>query len=615
MNRLARPLLLLCLLLPLGALAVEGEQARPWHRLVGILQYLEADYPLAVQSQSAFELAEQRAFAAEAVAAAAQLGPQGERFMPRVRALQEKVLRGADPAEVSRECGQLVEELVQAGGLARAPRKAPDLALGRELYARSCASCHGPDGRAAVPLAKTLEPPPTNFHDPGAMAGLTAYRAFNAIRFGVPGTAMAGLPALSEEQRWSLAFYLFTLRQPPCEGTPPRASLEQLATLTDPQLAQAFGGEAQLPCLRQELPQADEGSALASARADVERALRLGQQGDLAGARLALLDAYLKGVEPAEATLRLRSPGLVQELEAGFLRARYAAEQRQPEALQREARALLASLDKAQQTSAPTFLSVFWLALLILLREGFEATLIVAALLAVLQKLQAPAQARLVHAGWVCALAVGALAFLFGRQLLAGANQELMEGITALVAVAMLLYSALWLNARAHVSQFMGELRQKMQGALGRGSRLGLFVISFSAVLRESFETAVFLQGLAVDSVSAVLWGVAAGALLLTALVLFVRRVGYRLPMKALFQVSTALMVATAVILLGKGLHALQEVAVLPLSPLPFVQVDFLGIYPDALSLVPQLLLALAPLAYRALARRRSAAATSPPPR
>ncbi len=65
----------------------------------------------------------------------------------------------------------------------------------------------------------------------------------------------------------------------------------------------------------------------------------------------------------------------------------------------------------------------------------------------------------------------------------------------------MLLYSALWLNARAHISQFMGELRQKMQGALGRGSRVGLFVISFSAVLRESVETAVFLQGLALDSV------------------------------------------------------------------------------------------------------------------
>jgi high-affinity iron transporter len=165
------------------------------------------------------------------------------------------------------------------------------------------------------------------------------------------------------------------------------------------------------------------------------------------------------------------------------------------------------------------------------------------------------------------------------------------------------------------VSQFMGELRQKTQGALGRGSSVGLFLISFSAVLRESFETAVFLQGLAVDSVSAVLWGVAAGALLLTALVLFVRRVGYRLPMKALFRTSTVLMVATAIILLGKGLHALQEVAVLPLLPIPFAQVDFLGIYPDALSLVPQVLLALAPLGYGAVKRRSQARLEAAAPR
>ena len=101
----------------------------------------------------------------------------------------------------------------------------------------------------------------------------------------------------------------------------------------------------------------------------------------------------------------------------------------------------------------------------------------------------------------------------------------------------------------------------------------------------------MFLQGLALDSAAGVAWGALAGVVALLALVLFVNRVGYRLPMKTLFNASTVLLVVTAVMLLGKGLHALQEVGVLPLAPIPFFTVDLLGIYPDAVSLVPQLVL------------------------
>jgi high-affinity iron transporter len=178
--------------------------------------------------------------------------------------------------------------------------------------------------------------------------------------------------------------------------------------------------------------------------------------------------------------------------------------------------------------------------------------------------------------------------------------------VAALVAVGMLLYAALWLNARANMSKFMGELREKMQGALGRGSVVGLFGIAFSAALRESVETAIFLQGLALDSASGVLWGCVAGAVALTVLVLFVNRVGYKLPMKTLFKASTVLLVVTSIILLGKGLHALQEVAVLPLKPLPFVTIEPLGIFPDAMSLIPQAVLTAIPLILFFIKRRGS---------
>jgi high-affinity iron transporter len=333
--------------------------------------------------------------------------------------------------------------------------------------------------------------------------------------------------------------------------------------------------------------------------------MRRGAAGDTAGAKAALLDAYLNGLEPVEPKLSSRDAALVRKLEEAFLRARLAAERGSPQ-LQDEGRELVSLLDQARRStgSAADLVSTMWLTLLIMLREGFEATIIVAALLAALKKMKATAYVRVVHAGWMSALGVGAVAYVLGRHLLAGAQREWMEAVAALLAVVMLLYAALWLNARSNMSQFMGELRQKMQGALGRGSLAGLFFIAFTAVLRESFETALFLQGLALDSPAGVAWGALLGVVAILALVLFVNRLGYRLPMKTLFTASTVLLVVTAVMLLGKGLHSLQEVGALPLVPLRFVTVDLLGIYPDMVSLAPQGLLATLPLALVLLRRR-----------
>jgi high-affinity iron transporter len=92
----------------------------------------------------------------------------------------------------------------------------------------------------------------------------------------------------------------------------------------------------------------------------------------------------------------------------------------------------------------------------------------------------------------------------------------------------------------------------------------------------------------------------------LAVLVLFINRVGYKLPMKTLFKASTVLLVVTAVILLGKGLRALQEVGMVPLSPIPLFTFEPLGIFPDALTFFPQLVLAAIPIVMLVIKRRGS---------
>jgi high-affinity iron transporter len=579
-----------------GSTAAAAAEASDWQRAVGLLQYLSSDYPAAVQAADATELAEQRALAEEAVAAVASLGEAGQPFQPRLAALAARIAQGVDAEGVARDCRRLVEDLSRAGGLQRSPRTAPDMAGGARLFQEDCAVCHASDGSGDCPVGARLQPRPADLRAPERMGPYSAYRAFNLLALGVEGTAMPSFPTLSEEERWALAFHLQTLRQPACSHAPPRASLERLANATDAELAAEYGAD-EVPCLRRVMPRLDEDEALAAARSGLDEALRLGNAGNFAAARQVLLDTYLQRFEPMEPSLRVRQPALVQRFEEGLVRARLYAEREDGRFLP-EAQGLRNLLEDAaharhgpQQTA-----TVFWFALLVVVREGFEVVIVIAALLAVLKKMGQSRQARVVHAGWVTALVAGALCFLFGRHLLEGANRELMEGIGGLLASAMLVYAALWLNSKANLRRYMGELRERMQGALGRGSVAGLFAISFTALFRESFETAIFLQGLSIDSPRGVLLGAAVGLTAMVGLVLLIRKVGYVLPMKPLFTLSTWVLYATAVVLLGQGLHALQETGLLPLLPVRGPRLDTLGIFPDALTLLPQLGMALAPL-------------------
>ncbi len=563
--------------------------------MVGILQYLESDYPPAARSHTDSELAEHRALIAEGLSTLSQLGPRARPFEAQLQSLSARIGRAEDPDGVSRDCAQLIEDLAATAGLSRSPRRPPDLERAKELYAVGCAACHGADGSGKVEIADQLQPKPASFLEAEPLDASSPYKVFNLLTFGIDGTSMPSFSIWKDDDRWAVAFYLFTLRQRPCEHKPPRASLETLANSTDPQLASAFGPK-EIACLRRVPPTMDDERSLLIARSGIEKALRLAGQGRTSEARQAIVDAYLRGIEPIEPVLKRRSPQLVKELERTFMRARLDAETNQPQ-LADDSRRLLSLIDRARHRSSGShdFWSVFWLALLVLVREGFEATVVIAALLAVLKKMQQREQERIVHAGWLSAIAVGALAFFFGHQLLAGADRELLEAIVALVAVAMLVYAALWLNARSTMRRFMGGLRARMQGAVGSGSVVGLFTVAFTAMLRESFETAVFLQGMSIDSPAGVAWGASGGIAALVGLMIFVNRVGYRLPMKALFNGSTVLLLLTAVVLLGKGLHALQTLGVLPLWPVPLFELEPLGIYPDLYSFGPQLLLAAAP--------------------
>jgi high-affinity iron transporter len=591
-----------------------GTEGPEWDRAVGLLEYIGGDYRGAIESKDADELAEQKGLANEIVLSLKPASAGDLQFLSRAEGLSRDIANQASADSIERDTKRLADDIVTSKQLIRAPKVTPSLEDGARVFEAHCSRCHGADGRADTAMAQALKPPPANFHSAERMASVTPYKVFNTTRYGIPQTSMVPIPSLTDSERWNVSFYALSLRHRNCDNatfSSNNLTLDTLATQTDNALTTAYP-DANIACLRTRLPAANAQVLSNKAVAGIDEALRHAESGDFPAARKRLVDVYLTDIEPLEPALKVKNPALLKEIEIAFTAARSAAEAQSglTAPAERLKRALLQTQSKGP---AADFWSVFVAALLILLREGFEATVVVGALLAVLKKMNATTHTRLVHLGWSSALVVGALLFVFAERFFAGANREWMESLVALAAVGMLLYAALWLNARSTMSSFMTDLRGKMKSALSQQSAVGLFFIAFSSVARESVETVLFLQGLSTDSRSGVVWGTVAGLAVLLALVVFVRTVGFVLPMKALFSASTAVLLVTAVALLGKGLHGLQELDIVSFRPVWFVEWPMFGIFPDLVTLLSQTILTLGILVflYRPKSTARTAAATS----
>ena len=203
-------------------------------------------------------------------------------------------------------------------------------------------------------------------------------------------------------------------------------------------------------------------------------------------------------------------------------------------------------------------------AFLITLREGLEAALIVAIVMAYLRQLGRADQfgwvAAGVLAGVAVSLAAGAGVYVAVGEL-EGRAEELTEGIIALVAAAVLTWMIFWMRRQAR--SIGGELRSRVDQALAGGAVLGLASIVFVGVVREGLETALFLLAVIFDSsaVSTAI-GAFAGLALAVALGYGIYRGGQRINLRLFFQITGGLIIVVAAGLFAKGVHELQEAGV-----------------------------------------------------
>lgn len=202
-------------------------------------------------------------------------------------------------------------------------------------------------------------------------------------------------------------------------------------------------------------------------------------------------------------------------------------------------------------------------ALIVTLREGVEAALIVGITLAYLTKIERSDLRRTVYV----ALATAFTCSIAGAVILSRTqfNQDIFEGVVMLVA-AFFVMTMIWFMGRA-AKRLKGEIETKVGGFAAKGSGLGLFLFVFLMVLREGVETVLILTAVEFNSTQLLSFmGTLIGVLLAIVFgVMFVKG-SVRINLRRFFRVTTVILIFVAAQLVVSGLHELSENGVLPSS-------------------------------------------------
>jgi high-affinity iron transporter len=371
------------------------------------------------------------------------------------------------------------------------------------------------------------------------------------------------------------------------------------------------------------------------ARALVEEAVDAVARGDREeGYRLAR-EAYLDNYERVEIPLRLRDPNLVLDVEFDFAELRNGIRDGAPLGeIEETAANVQEGLDASERALSDTGVAApllaFGFSFMILFREGLEAVLIIAVLLGSLEAGRARSFKRPLAAGAGLAIVATAVTWVLAALVLdiAPVQRELLEGVTALVAVAVLFAITFWLVARLEHRRWMEFMRARVAGAIAAGSALAFAGLGFTAIYREGFELVLFYQALLLFAEGLLLWillGMAVAAVALVAAGYGILRLGKRLPLKPMLIVAASTLLLLSVAFAGNAVRALQEGDWLPVTPiegewarLPIFLAELTGIHPTREGLIIQAALlgvyalgAAYVFGFQRVRRRRAAEAAS----
>lgn len=495
------------LMLPLLAcfsLLALGEPLDGAAQALHLIGYIGADYPATVNAGQVVdpsEYQEQLEFldvlqglivALPAQAGRAEL-EQGS------RSLREAIVQrqpGEQVAVAARQLGARLAELYQ---VSQSPVLTPDPERGAPLYAQHCSVCHGDSGAGDGPAGIGMEPAPANLRDSARLDRLSLYDLYNTLGLGIEGTDMpAFADQLDDRQRWDLAAYIagFTASTTQSKAA---FALAELAGRTPAEVAAAGGDVAAFRAqrARPQVEQRGPQQLIGYTRDTLERSLTAYRAGDHEQAYDLSVGAYLEGFELVESALDNLDASQRKVTEKALMAYRQALQDgasvvQAAQALELAKVELAKSAALLEDGAMDNSLS-FFASLLILLREGLEAILVLAAILAFLRNTGQQQAVRSVHMGWGLALLAGVATWAVAAYLIdiSGAQRELLEGVTALFASVVLLWVGVWMHDRRHAAAWQDYIKSSL---VGGGGRFGFAVLAFFSVYRELFEVILFTR-------------------------------------------------------------------------------------------------------------------------
>ena len=598
--------------LALSSTALLADTVDDAAKALHLLDYIGADYPATVEAGKVVddgEYREQLEFTDVLQGLISGLPARTERqaLEQGVVNLRQAISQHQDGASVARMARQLGAQLAVAYEVSQAPLITPDPTRGAPLYAQHCSVCHGDSGAGDGPAGVGLEPPPANLRSSDRLARLSLFDLYNTLGQGIEGTDMPSFAdQLDERQRWDLATYVASFTADPAKAKGDTSyNLADLARQTPLEVEAAQGPEAAalFRAQRAQPPQVQRGPAqlLDYTASTLDKSLAAYQNGDHEQAYDLSVAAYLEGFELVESSLDNVDANVRKDTEKSLMAYRQSLQDGLPiEQVKQRLDVAKGKLKEAADLLGSDGLSwslSYISGLLILLREGLEAILVLAAILAFLRNTGQQSAVRSVNIGWALALLAG-----FGTWAVAayvidvgGAQRELLEGCTALFASVMVLWLGVWMHDRRHAAAWQNYIKSSL---VSGGGRFGFALLAFFSVYRELFEVILFYETLWLQAGpaghQAVLAGGATALVLLIGLAWVILRGSAKLPLSLFFSINAALLCALSVVFAGHGVKALQEAGVFGTRPVAFFDFDWLGIHADAYSLAAQVVALLA---------------------
>ena len=247
-----------------------------------------------------------------------------------------------------------------------------------------------------------------------------------------------------------------------------------------------------------------------------------------------------------------------------------------------------------------TFMAAFGLTL----REGLEAILVIAAIIAYLVKTDNKKHLKAVYIGAVAGI-VFSMVLAVGFNMIAasigeaqsGASQEIFEGITMFIATAVLFYVSNWMLSKSETEVWNKYIKDQVDSSITKGNVYTLVFTSFLAVSREGAELILFFQGMRSNIANSPyhMWlGLGVAVVVLVFVYILITKLSIRLPLKPFFMATSILMFILCMSFVGKGVFELQEADVIGRTIIPAMKgfnIDFLGIYDRVENLLAQVIL------------------------